>query len=81
LLGHIRTLIEVVRAGENLPSLFKPDSTARVFPQLQAFARIEVEARLYNSYTILLRNVSRADPLGRRKLNNRICLIYWPLSQ
>jgi hypothetical protein len=37
---------------KNLPRLFKANATARILPQPPTFARIEVKAHLYNSYTI-----------------------------
>jgi hypothetical protein len=46
LLGKIQALIQIVRPGEYLLSLFEADPTLRIFPQLAAFSRIEVESHL-----------------------------------
>jgi hypothetical protein len=53
LLRQVRALILIVRTRENLLRLFKADPALRIRPQHLAFARIEVEARWYNCYTII----------------------------
>jgi hypothetical protein len=49
-------LIEIVGPVKNLLSLFKADAPVRIFPQPLALARIEVEAHMYNCYTIFTVN-------------------------
>ncbi len=49
LFRDIRTAVEPVRAGEQLPRFFKPDGALRVRPQPGALACIEAEA-----YSVLL---------------------------
>jgi hypothetical protein len=53
LLGHIRTLMEIVRMSEDLLRLLEADAAERVRPQPLALTRVEVEAHMYNSYTII----------------------------
>jgi hypothetical protein len=45
LLREIRSLVQIVRAIEDCPRLFKSDAVLGSLPQALAFARIEVEAR------------------------------------
>jgi hypothetical protein len=45
-------LVEVVGPLKNLPRLLEADTAARIFPQPLALPRIEVEAHMYNSYTL-----------------------------